>query len=163
MWWWWRGGRAVLLALGMRGTWPGEGPAFSLSCPAVLVLEFGSIENESPIALPWGGPSASYVNPSAGSRGLQHRRSPHPVPRELVELSCVYVWWLFYWSIVDLQCCVTFCCTHSYIYKYIYTCMFSIVQLFYDAIRKHCRGRAGRERLRTHGWAGNKHHGPVAS
>ena len=52
MWWWRQGGGAVLLTLGMRGTWPGEGPAFSLSCPAILVLEFGSVENESPIALP---------------------------------------------------------------------------------------------------------------
>ena len=31
-----------------------QGSASSLNCPAILVLEFLSIENESPIALPWG-------------------------------------------------------------------------------------------------------------
>ena len=34
--------------------WSVQGPASSLNCPAILVLEFLSIENESPIALPWG-------------------------------------------------------------------------------------------------------------
>ena len=34
--------------------WPGQGPASSLICPAILVLEFQSIGNEFPIALPWG-------------------------------------------------------------------------------------------------------------
>lgn len=32
--------------------WSGQSPLFSLSCPAILVLEFWSIQNESPIALP---------------------------------------------------------------------------------------------------------------
>ena len=70
---------------------------------------------------------------------------------------------LFYWSIVDLQCCITFCCTESCVCVCVCVCIFSIVQLFYEVIRKHCSGRAGREHLRTHGWAGNKHHGPVIS
>ena len=38
------------------------GPASCLNCPANLILEFQSIGNESPIAIPWlvgGGPPAS--------------------------------------------------------------------------------------------------------
>ena len=51
-----------LLTLGMRGMWSGQGPASCLNCPANLILEFQSVGNESPIALPWqvgGGPPAS--------------------------------------------------------------------------------------------------------
>ena len=33
----------------------GQGPAFSLNCPAFLVLEFQSRGEESPITLPWRG------------------------------------------------------------------------------------------------------------
>ena len=42
--------------------WSEQGPASSLNCPAILV-EFQSIENESPIALPQGGPSSSGLSP----------------------------------------------------------------------------------------------------
>ena len=42
------------LAFGMRNTWYVQASASSLNCPAILVLEFLSIENESPIALSWG-------------------------------------------------------------------------------------------------------------
>ena len=34
-----------------------------LNCPAILVFEFWSIENESPIALPWGRPFAHSLRP----------------------------------------------------------------------------------------------------
>ena len=34
--------------------WSVQGPASSLNCPAMLLWEFRSIENESPIAVPWG-------------------------------------------------------------------------------------------------------------
>ena len=36
-----------------------------LNCPAILVLEFLSIGNESPVTLPWEGPSASCLRTSA--------------------------------------------------------------------------------------------------
>ena len=52
------------LAFGMRNTWYVQASASSLNCPAILVLEFLSIENESPIALSWGGPSASCLKPN---------------------------------------------------------------------------------------------------
>ena len=42
-----------LRTLGMRDMWSGQGPAFSLNCPARLVLEFWSIGNEFPVALSW--------------------------------------------------------------------------------------------------------------
>ena len=42
------------LTLGMRNMWSGQSSAFSLNCPALLVLEFQAIEKESPIALPRG-------------------------------------------------------------------------------------------------------------
>ena len=52
-----------LLALQTRNTWSSQGPAFSLTCPAILVLEFQSTGNESPIALPWAEvPSTSCLN-----------------------------------------------------------------------------------------------------
>ena len=38
---------------GIRDTWSGQGPASSLNCPVILVLESRSIENESPIAVWW--------------------------------------------------------------------------------------------------------------
>ena len=40
--------------LKMRTMWSVQGPASSLNCPAILVLEFQAIGNESPIALLWG-------------------------------------------------------------------------------------------------------------
>ena len=45
-------GRGGLLTPRMRNMWSEQGPASSLNCPAILVLEFWSIENESPIVLP---------------------------------------------------------------------------------------------------------------
>ena len=42
-----------LLTLGMRGMWSGQGPDSCLDCLTNLILEFQSIGNESPIALPW--------------------------------------------------------------------------------------------------------------
>ena len=51
--------------MGMRNMWSGKGPFFSPSCPAILVLEFWSIQNESPIALPWVGEVAGDINLSA--------------------------------------------------------------------------------------------------
>ena len=140
------------------------GPAFSIGCPALLVLEFGSVENESPIALPWGGPSVSYL-PSAWSQCLQHRRSPLPVPREFVELVCVWWWWFYFIEALLIYNVVLLSAVQTHVCVCVCVCVsiFSIVQLFYEVIRKHCSGRAGREHLRTHGWAGNKHHGPVIS
>ena len=42
------------LTSGMRDMWSGQGPASSLDCPAALILEFLSKQNESPTALQWG-------------------------------------------------------------------------------------------------------------
>ena len=42
-----------LLTSRLRNTWSGQGPAFSLNCPAILVLEFWPIGNEFPVALSW--------------------------------------------------------------------------------------------------------------
>ena len=61
-------GQGGLLTLGTRNMWSVQGPASSLNCPAILVLEFRSIENESPIALPWDG---ARLPPA--SRGLPGR------------------------------------------------------------------------------------------
>ena len=44
-----------LLTLTTRNLWSRQGPAFSLNCPASLVMEFWSAGNESPIALLWCG------------------------------------------------------------------------------------------------------------
>jgi len=44
-----------LLASRTRNVWSSQGPAFSLTCPAILVLEFQSTGNESPTPLPWVG------------------------------------------------------------------------------------------------------------
>ena len=57
----WLGG---LLTSGMRSMCSVQGPASSLNCPTFLVLEFQSIENESPVALPSGegSPYTSYLN-----------------------------------------------------------------------------------------------------
>ena len=52
-----------LLTLGMRNMWSVQGPASSLNCPAILVLEFWSMDNESPIAFPWGG---AHLPPASG-------------------------------------------------------------------------------------------------
>ena len=80
MWWWWRGGRAVLLALGMRGTWPGEGPAFSLSCPAVLVLEFGSKRMNLQLLYPEGAhlPPTSTPQPGHGASSIEEALTLSP-------------------------------------------------------------------------------------
>ena len=43
-----------LLTMRMRNMWSGQGLAASLNCPALLLLEFRSTGNESPITLPWG-------------------------------------------------------------------------------------------------------------
>ena len=43
-----------LLTLEKTDTRSEQGPASSLNCPAILVLEFQAIGNESPIALLWG-------------------------------------------------------------------------------------------------------------
>ena len=43
-----------LLTSKMRNMWSGQGPAFFLNCPAILILEFHSTGNEFPTALPWG-------------------------------------------------------------------------------------------------------------
>ena len=53
-----------------RNMWSEQGPAASLNCPAVLVLEFPSIENESPIALLWGAhlPLAFQQSPQSNFR-----------------------------------------------------------------------------------------------
>ena len=49
--------------LHIRNMWPGQGPAFSLNCSAITVLEFQSIGNESPVALPLvGRASTSYLS-----------------------------------------------------------------------------------------------------
>ena len=45
----------------MRNIWSGQGPVSSLIRPAVLILEFWSLGNESPITLPWGYPSTSCL------------------------------------------------------------------------------------------------------
>ena len=45
----------------MRNVWSGQGPVSSLIRPAVLILEFWSLGNESPITLPWGYPSTSCL------------------------------------------------------------------------------------------------------
>ena len=39
----------------MRNMWSGKGPASSLNCPAILVLELWFIGSESPVTLSWGG------------------------------------------------------------------------------------------------------------
>ena len=41
------------LTLRLRNMWTEQGPASSLNCPVILILEFLSTGNESPIALPW--------------------------------------------------------------------------------------------------------------
>ena len=51
-----------LLTLGTRNMWFGQGPASSLNCPVILVLEFQSIGNASPIVLPWAERGASTSN-----------------------------------------------------------------------------------------------------
>ena len=68
------------MTLGMRNMWSVQGPASSLNCPAILVLEFWSMDNESPIAFPWGGrPSASSLRFSFRCMGFS-------------------LWWLLWWQ-----------------------------------------------------------------
>lgn len=45
-------GQGGLLTSGVRDLWPGQGPASSFNCPAILILEFRFTGNESLIALP---------------------------------------------------------------------------------------------------------------
>ena len=40
----------------LRNMWPGQGPASSLNCLAILILKFWSLGNKSSITLPWRGP-----------------------------------------------------------------------------------------------------------
>ena len=55
-------GQGGLLTSTMRNMWSGQGSAFCLNCLDILVLGFQSIENESPIVVPWvAGPSASCL------------------------------------------------------------------------------------------------------
>ena len=58
-------GQGRLLTLEMRTPWTVQGPASSLNSLTILVLEFPSIGNESPIALPWwwGGGVLIYLLP----------------------------------------------------------------------------------------------------
>ena len=62
-----------LLTLGMRDMWSRHGPASSLNYPAILVLE--SIENESPIALPWAGPMCLLPQGEPVMGGYQAKHS----------------------------------------------------------------------------------------
>ena len=57
-----------LLTSRRRNTWSGKGPASSLNCPAIVILDFWSIENESPTTLSWG---AIYLPPH------HHQCCPH--------------------------------------------------------------------------------------
>ena len=45
-----------LLTLRTRNMWSRKSPSSSLNFPAILIFEFWSTRNESPIALPWEGP-----------------------------------------------------------------------------------------------------------
>ena len=47
-------GQGGLPTLRMRNMWSGKGPASSLNCPAILVLELWFKGNKSPVTLPWG-------------------------------------------------------------------------------------------------------------
>ena len=51
------------------------GPAFFLNCLAVIFLEFPSIENESPIALPWAGPMCLLPQGEPVMGGYQAKHS----------------------------------------------------------------------------------------
>ena len=50
-------GQGGLLTSKMRNTCSGQGPPSSLNCPAILVLEFQSTGDDSPIDLCWGAES----------------------------------------------------------------------------------------------------------
>ena len=47
-------GQGGLPTLRMRNMWSAKGPASSLNCPAILVLELWFKGNKSPVTLPWG-------------------------------------------------------------------------------------------------------------
>ena len=66
--------------------WSGEGPAFSLKCPAILVLEFWSVLNESPIALPWRGGGGR------GGKGGHPPPASHAEVQTWLELTQLLVW-----------------------------------------------------------------------
>ena len=55
--------------LRIRNMWSGQGPAFSLNCSAILVLEFWCIGSESPVTLPLVGRAfTSYLSHKEQSR-----------------------------------------------------------------------------------------------
>ena len=63
----------------------------------------------------------SVMSDSLRPHGLQHARLPCPSPCILLKK--------FYWSIVDLQCCVSFCHTVKWI-SYMYTYVHSFLDSF---------------------------------
>ena len=69
-----------LLTLKMRNKWSGQGLTISLNWPAVLILKFQSVGNESPIALPWGGGGGIYLLPHFHLHlgTLRHSTASHP-------------------------------------------------------------------------------------
>ena len=73
-------GQGGLLTLRMRNRWSGQGLAVALNWPAILILTFRSIGNESPIALPWGGGGGIYLLPHFHLHlgTLRHSRTSHP-------------------------------------------------------------------------------------
>ena len=82
-------GQGGLLTSGMKSMWSGQGPAASLNCPASLVLEFQSIGNKSPVALPSEGPIHLLSDnkplcihhlPSTIIKSLQILYHPHASP-----------------------------------------------------------------------------------
>ena len=78
-------GQGGLLTSGMRNMWSEEGPASSLNCPAILVLEFWPSGNESPIALlgvtPVPPASVQWLRlhaPNAAGLGSSHATAKDP-------------------------------------------------------------------------------------
>ena len=67
--------------------WSGEDLAFSLKCPAILVLEFWSVVNESLIALPWAG-----WEQQGGGEGGHLPPVSHAKVQTRLELTQLLVW-----------------------------------------------------------------------